>query len=50
MPVRHTVLLCALLGPVGLLSHFATCALGAPLPASEPVAAAPSLMPAPETA
>lgn len=50
VPVRHTVLLCALLGPVGLLSHFATCALCAPLHASEPVAAPPGLVPAPETA
>ena len=48
--MRHTVLLCALLGPVGLLSHFATCALCSPLALPEPVASAPGLVPAPETA
>ena len=50
VPVRHTVLLCALLGPVGLLSHFATCALWSALAASEPVAAAQGLVPLSEPA
>ena len=47
VPVRHTVLLCAVLGPVGLLSHLVTCCSAA---ANSEGTAAPALAPAPEAA
>lgn len=47
VPVRHSVLLCAVLGPVGLLSHLATCCSAAANPDGT---AAPALAPAPEAA
>ncbi|KAK9842571.1 hypothetical protein WJX81_006808 [Elliptochloris bilobata] len=50
VPVRHTVLLCAVCGPVGLLSHLATCALWNPVATSEQVITAPGLGPAAEAA